>query len=235
LPKGKRVRGKEDLAMVKDGDFDKLSAWLGEFRFRGRNLFLHQEVFSINLTLSRMKKGKGLEVNFINNPGRSQLFIYVANRFSESNQPAAIPNFLRTYIRKNFKFIEIRSPNGAKFKMEEFLSELEKQILHLRKKSFLPLPELSIQNQNKSKQGKSNNSSGANPGDVAMRARHTGGIDLTPANMNLQAQNSSGEIKFHLDPSQLQQLQNASGFVPVIISVRPLGDLRSFLGIVNQT
>jgi len=105
--------------------------------------------------------------------------------------------------------------------MEEFLSELEKQILHLRKKSFLPLPKLPIQNQNKAKQGKSGNSK-AKPGDVAMRARHTGGIDLTPSNMNLQTQNSSGEIKFHLDPAQLQQMQNASGFVPVIISVRPL-------------
>ena len=125
--------------------------------------------------------------------------------------------------------------------MEEFLSELEKQILHLRKKSFLPLPKLPIQNQNKAKQGKSGNSK-AKPGDVAMRARHTGGIDLTPSKMDLQmkinsspaAQNDVG-IKFHLDPAQLQQLQNASGFVPVIISVRPLGDLRRFLGIVNQT
>jgi len=117
-----QTRGKrpEDLAMVKDVDFDKLSAWLVGFRFRGRNLFLHQEVFSINLTLNRIKKGKSLEVNFISNPGRSQLFLNVANRFSESNQPAAIPNFLRIYIRRNFKFLEIRSSNGVNLKWKNF-------------------------------------------------------------------------------------------------------------------
>ena len=30
-----------------------------------------------------------------------------------------------------------------------------------------------------------------------------GGIDLTPANMNLQTRNAGEEIKFHLDPAQL--------------------------------
>ena len=57
-----------------------------------------------------------------------------------------------------------------------------------------------------------------------------GGIDLTPANMNLQAQNSSGEIKFHLDPAMLKQLQNAQGFVPMIISIQLMVNLRQFLG-----
>jgi len=66
--------------------------------------------------------------------------------------------------------------------------------------------------------------------DKALTAgSRTGGIDLTSANVNIQG-NSLG-IKFHLDPSQLQQLQNASGFVPVIISVRPVVDLRKFLGV----
>jgi hypothetical protein len=60
---------------------------------------------------------------------------------------------------------------------------------------------------------------------------NTGGIDLTPARMDLQTQNDNGKIKFHLDPAELQQLQNAPGFVPVIISVKPLTDLREFLGI----
>ena len=65
--------------------------------------------------------------------------------------------------------------------------------------------------------------------DKAMAIRK-GGIDLTPANMNLQIQNEGGEIKFHLDPAMLQQLQNAPGFVPVIISVQPMTSLRKFLG-----
>jgi hypothetical protein len=58
---------------------------------------------------------------------------------------------------------------------------------------------------------------------------YTGGIDLTPANMNLQTQNAREWIKFHLDPAQLEQLQNAPGFVPVIINIQPMTDLKSFL------
>jgi hypothetical protein len=40
-------------------------------------------------------------------------------------------------------------------------------------------------------------------------------------------------IKFHLDPAMLEQLRNAPGFVPVIINVQPMTDLRKFLGIVS--
>ncbi len=74
-----------------------------------------------------------------------------------------------------------------------------------------------------------------------------GGIDLTSANMNLQTKmdsrfrgNDSGGfgddkqgIKFYLDSATLEQLQNAPGFVPVIISVQPMTDLRKFLGIAS--
>jgi len=58
-----------------------------------------------------------------------------------------------------------------------------------------------------------------------------GGIDLTPANMHLQTQNAGESIKFHLNPAQLAQLQNALGFVPVIINIRPMTDIRAFLGL----
>jgi hypothetical protein len=61
-----------------------------------------------------------------------------------------------------------------------------------------------------------------------------GGIDLTPANMNLQTQNNGDGIKFHLDPAMLKQLQNAPGFVPVIINIQPLKSLPEFLGL-NQS
>ena len=66
---------------------------------------------------------------------------------------------------------------------------------------------------------------------VKPTASETGGIDLTPANMNLQTQNAGGEIKFYLDPAMLTQLQNAPGFVPVIINIQPMTDLRQFLGL----
>ncbi len=59
----------------------------------------------------------------------------------------------------------------------------------------------------------------------------TGGIDLTPANMYLQTQNNGSEIKFHVDPAMLQQLQNALSFTPVIINIEPIKDLPTFLGI----
>ena len=73
--------------------------------------------------------------------------------------------------------------------------------------------------------------------DMAMNAVvNNGGIDLTAARMNLQIKNDSSQgIKFHLDAAQLALLQNAPGFVPVIISVEPVKDLKLFLGIVNQT
>ena len=60
-----------------------------------------------------------------------------------------------------------------------------------------------------------------------------GGIDLTSADMNLQTQNNGQAIKFHLDPAQLEQLQNAPGFVPVIINIQPMKDLKQFLGVTS--
>ena len=61
----------------------------------------------------------------------------------------------------------------------------------------------------------------------------TGGIDLRPARMDLQTRmdSSPGEIKFHLDSAMLAQLQNAPGFVPVIVDVQPLKSLSDFLEI----
>jgi hypothetical protein len=78
--------------------------------------------------------------------------------------------------------------------------------------------------------------------DSALVAKN-GGIDLTPAKMNVEVKkeiasslgntprNDTGVegIKFHLDPAMLAQLCNAPGFVPVIISVQPMTDLRRFL------
>jgi hypothetical protein len=60
--------------------------------------------------------------------------------------------------------------------------------------------------------------------------QNLGGIDLTPANMNLQTQNINEEIKFKFDPAMLQQLQKVSGFVPVIINIQLLENLPAFLG-----
>jgi len=63
--------------------------------------------------------------------------------------------------------------------------------------------------------------------DQAMRGPE-GGIDLTTVKRSLQTKDEG--IKFHFDPGTLQQLQRAAGFVPVIIDIEPLADLRMFLG-----
>ncbi|MDE2027896.1 MAG: hypothetical protein KGJ11_05075, partial [Candidatus Omnitrophica bacterium] len=68
----------------------------------------------------------------------------------------------------------------------------------------------------------------------ADKAQTTGGIDLTAGQMNLHMNNSGQAIKFHLDPAQLARLGNAPGFMPVIIHVQPMVDLRKFLGVTGS-
>ena len=66
--------------------------------------------------------------------------------------------------------------------------------------------------------------------DRAMAVNLKGGIDFNPNKMRLQIQNGGEAVKFHIDPAMLQQLQNASGFVPVIITIQPV-NIREFLQI----
>ncbi len=75
--------------------------------------------------------------------------------------------------------------------------------------------------------------------DAAMRSvktdqRTPGGIDLN-SDKALTVQNNGQGIKFHIDPAMLEQLQNAPGFTPVIINIRPMTDLRMFLGLSETT
>ena len=60
-----------------------------------------------------------------------------------------------------------------------------------------------------------------------------GGVDLTPAHMDLETKNAGGEIKFKVDAALLEQFQSAPGFSPVIINIQPMTDLRAFLGLKN--
>ena len=60
------------------------------------------------------------------------------------------------------------------------------------------------------------------------------GIDSTANKTPLEIQNAGEGIKFHLDPDQFVQLQNAPGFFPVIINIQPITDLRVFLGLKKQ-
>jgi len=73
----------------------------------------------------------------------------------------------------------------------------------------------------------------ANKKDLAMV--RNGGIDFDPNKMDLNIQNSSNGIKFNVDPAMLQRIQNASGFTPVIVNIRPMTDLRIFLGLTDSS
>jgi hypothetical protein len=68
--------------------------------------------------------------------------------------------------------------------------------------------------------------------DMAMSAAgaNKGGIDLNLVNMDIQTRADGGiGIKFHLDPAMIKQYQDLSGFVPVIVNIQRMTDLRDFL------
>jgi len=68
--------------------------------------------------------------------------------------------------------------------------------------------------------------------DFAMNSpvKQNGGIDLSFRKNDLEIKDSDGGIKLHIDAAMLALLQNASGFVPVIINIQPVVDIRVFLG-----
>ena len=60
-------------------------------------------------------------------------------------------------------------------------------------------------------------------------AQSTGGIDLTSTNKYLQTKSSNGEIEFQLNPAMLARMKDVPGFVPQVIKIQPLKDLKSFM------
>lgn len=61
------------------------------------------------------------------------------------------------------------------------------------------------------------------------RGLEKGGIDLTSDKAFQVQKNSQGNITFNLDPAMLQQLQNAPGFVPIIINIQSVPNLKEFI------
>ena len=60
---------------------------------------------------------------------------------------------------------------------------------------------------------------------------NTGGIDLKTGAMDLLMRGQGGDIAFELTPAQIDMLrQGVSGFVPVILDVKPMGSLPLFMG-----
>ena len=67
--------------------------------------------------------------------------------------------------------------------------------------------------------------------DRAQLSKDVGGIDFNADKINLQIQHSGQGIKFKMDPAVLSELEKAPGFTPVIINIKPLENLRLFLGL----
>jgi hypothetical protein len=72
-------------------------------------------------------------------------------------------------------------------------------------------------------------------GALSNKKSDLGGIDLTAEKTPLEVQNAGEAIKFNLDPLMLNQLQYSPGFVPVIINIQPMTELRVFLGLSNAS
>ncbi len=66
-------------------------------------------------------------------------------------------------------------------------------------------------------------------GSAAMSTQK-GGIDLAGSKLPLKIRGDGGNVQFNLTPAVFTQYQDAAGFVPIIINIGPLGDLRQFLG-----
>ena len=65
--------------------------------------------------------------------------------------------------------------------------------------------------------------------DAAQKPDTTGGIDLNASRLDLQVENNGKELNFNFDSSMAQQLQNATGFTPVVVNIHPLGNLSQYL------
>ncbi len=70
----------------------------------------------------------------------------------------------------------------------------------------------------------------ADRAQLASVLNRNGGIDLGSVPMNVRVNGDDGQrIKLHVDPAMLAGLRSAEGFVPVVISITPVGNLKAFL------
>jgi hypothetical protein len=168
------------------------------------------------------------------------------NRVTLEVERATVEPLIKALLEGYFFELEPGSPEFNEV-LEQFVSiELASAVYDLRKSSQNKL----VLNQNTPFYGKVwkclYDLTIKNSSSKTMIAKN-GGIDLTPAKMNLQTKvmdsrfrgndkwwnNGNDSIRFHIDPAMLEELQNAPGFAPVIINVRPLTDLQAFLGVTE--
>ena len=186
----------------------------------------------------------------------------LSHLYTSNFDPLAFQGRFREYLTKDYRFLIIRGPQETEFQTA-FIRNLSKYLETtklLPENIFLfdsdkyrkkPYPQNILAVLEKSgkvavvftdlKGRRQYGNEEIIPADVSKAMatpENTGGIDLTPAKMNLQTKvdirfggNDSVGIRFHLDPAMLVQLQDSTGFVPVIISIQPMNDLRHFLGL----
>ena len=132
-------------------------------------------------------------------------------------QPAGVPESL-------LMFLQALSKVGKYF---DYIGGFRQALLVMKYNALTTLGNDSTQNPDQIVEINDNSHS---KNDKAMKGSiPTGGIDFTANKTPLEIQNAGQGIKFHLNPAMLKQLQNAPGFVPVIISIQPMSDLRKFL------
>ena len=69
-------------------------------------------------------------------------------------------------------------------------------------------------------------------GEAYLKYEAPGGIDLDPAQMNMQVKDAGSGFEFNIDSAMLNRLQNAPGLTPVIIDIHPMTTpLSMFLGL----
>ena len=224
----------KDRAMSVKNFSSDLNYWLANYKFKEevRHPGISGRVFSIAL-----RPGSDESFDFDDTPGSSLIYIKVPAKLSSFDQYNGLVKFLDRR-RAFFEGTVIRGPAGNVLRVDDFLTMLTNQISVIAEmqnapvlKSTNPMSKRQVLPFLKGTPKEVGRPAPVNVnrprGDLAM-ASGPGGIDLNPTRMGLQV-NKGGLIKFHLDPSQLAQLQNAPGFVPVIIGVKPLNDLQGFL------
>ncbi|MBF0388170.1 MAG: hypothetical protein HQL20_10025 [Candidatus Omnitrophica bacterium] len=65
--------------------------------------------------------------------------------------------------------------------------------------------------------------------DDSMLSQKKGGIDFNTDKMNLLVHNGGDATGSNIDPAMFQQLQNATGFMPVVMDIQPLTSISQFI------
>ena len=167
---------------------------------------------------NKIRKSPLLANNFNANSNELDLSIYYGDLWSMlTDGKGRMGKVVYDLSFRNKKVVIINSSNGIVPKRGQ-----GEDTFRLILPSFDPINVLSIKQ-------KPLGQSIMKKNDQAMKAY--GGIDLTHPERFLKTTNDGGVIKFIIDPVMFRKLQNSPGFVPGIIHIQPLKNLKLFLGV----